>query len=222
MAGNFAGGAAAARGGHGGIGRGAGTGDPGGMRRGRGGPVRPAGGIHGKQSGFLLRRGSEPELSHSAGDQRDFAGGGPVICLCFPCGVCAISDDRALLRAIHFFEETSRVEQAADAIRNKKYDDVLRLMDESGNSSWELLQNCYSMQDCHEQKITRTLALTKLFLKKINDGMCRVHGGGFAGVIAAIVPEAETENYVNYIAQYVGKENVYPMDIRAIGAAHIG
>ena len=133
-----------------------------------------------------------------------------------------IEDDRALLRAIHFFEETSRVEQAAEAIRNKKYDDVLRLMDESGNSSWELLQNCYSMQDCHEQKITRTLALTKLFLKKINDGMCRVHGGGFAGVIAAIVPEAEMENYVNYIAQYVGKENVYPMDIRAIGAAHIG
>ena len=133
-----------------------------------------------------------------------------------------IEDDRALLRAIHFFEETSRVEQAAEAIRNKKYDDVLRLMDESGNSSWELLQNCYSMQNCHEQKITRTLALTKLFLKKINDGMCRVHGGGFAGVIAAIVPEAEMENYVNYIAQYVGKENVYPMDIRAIGAAHIG
>lgn len=133
-----------------------------------------------------------------------------------------IEDDRALLRAIHFFEETSRVEQAADAIRNKKYEDVLRLMDESGNSSWELLQNCYSMQDCHEQKITRTLALTQLFLKKINDGMCRVHGGGFAGVIAAIVPEAEMENYVDYIAQYVGKENVYPMDIRAIGAAHIG
>ena len=65
-----------------------------------------------------------------------------------------IEDDRALLRAIHFFEETSRVEQAADAIRNKKYDDVLRLMDESGNSSWELLQNCYSMQDCHEQNLT--------------------------------------------------------------------
>ena len=41
----------------------------------------------------------------------------------------------------------------------------------------------------HEQKITRTLALTQLFLKKIGAGVCRVHGGGFAGVIAAIVPE---------------------------------
>ena len=53
-------------------------------------------------------------------------------------------------------------------------------------------------------------------------GVCRVHGGGFAGVIAAIVPEKEQDNYVEYISRFVGKENVYPMDIRAIGAVHIG
>ena len=41
-------------------------------------------------------------------------------------------------------------------------------------------------------------------------------------VIAAVVPENEMENYVEYISQYVGRENVYPMDIRAIGAVHIG
>ena len=46
--------------------------------------------------------------------------------------------------------------------------------------------------------------------------------GGFAGVIAAIVPEKEQDNYVEYISRFVGKENVYPMDIRAIGAVHIG
>ena len=86
----------------------------------------------------------------------------------------------------------------------------------------ELLQNCYTMKDFHEQKITRTLALTQLFLKKIGAGVCRVHGGGFAGVIAAIVPEKEQDNYVEYISRFVGKENVYPMDIRAIGAVHIG
>ena len=133
-----------------------------------------------------------------------------------------IEDDRAVLRAIHFFEETRRVEDAAEAIGNKEYDKFLKLMDESGNSSWELLQNCYTMKDYHEQKITRTLALTQLFLNKIHGGICRVHGGGFAGVIAAIVPEKEMDNYVEYISQYVGRENVYPMDIRAVGAAHIG
>ena len=102
------------------------------------------------------------------------------------------------------------------------YDKFLKLIDESGTSSWELLQNCYTMKDFHEQKITRTLALTQLFLKKIGAGVCRVHGGGFAGVIAAIVPEKEQDNYVEYISRFVGKENVYPMDIRAIGAVHIG
>ena len=101
-------------------------------------------------------------------------------------------------------------------------EEFLKLMDESGRSSWELLQNCYCMKDCHEQKIPLVLALTQLFLNKIGGGICRVHGGGFAGVIAAVVPENEMENYVEYISQYVGRENVYPMDIRAIGAVHIG
>ena len=133
-----------------------------------------------------------------------------------------IKDDRAILRAIHFFEETSRVERAADAIGEENYQEFLKLMDESGRSSWELLQNCYCIKDCHEQKIPLVLALTQLFLNKIGGGICRVHGGGFAGVIAAVVPENEMENYVEYISQYVGRENVYPMDIRAIGAVHIG
>ena len=106
---------------------------------------------------------------------------------------------------LHFFEETSRVERA-DAIHHDDYDKFLKLMDESGTSSWELLQNCYTMKDFHEQKITRTLALTQLFLKKIGAGVCRVHGGGFAGVIAAIVPEKEQDNYVEYISRFVGKK----------------
>ena len=41
------------------------------------------------------------------------------------------------------------------------------------------------------------------------------------GELSLVVPEKEMENYVEYISKYVGKENVYPMDIRAVGAAHI-
>ena len=133
-----------------------------------------------------------------------------------------IEDDRAVLRAIHFFEETRRVEDASEAIGKEDYEKFMKLMDESGNSSWELLQNCYSLQNCHEQKISLMLALTQLFLNKIQGGICRVHGGGFAGVIATILPEAEMDNYIEYISRYVGRDNVYPMDIRAVGAAHIG
>lgn len=76
-----------------------------------------------------------------------------------------IPNDRAVLRAIHFFEENRRVDEMAAAIGKEDIDTVLKLVKESGTSSWELLQNCYSLQDCKEQKITRTLALTDLFFK---------------------------------------------------------
>ena len=65
------------------------------------------------------------------------------------------------------------------------------MLDESGRSSWELLQNCYAIADYKEQKIALALALTEHFLKKIGDGCCRIHGGGFAGVIVALIPQDE-------------------------------
>lgn len=132
-----------------------------------------------------------------------------------------ITNDRACLRAIHFFEENRRVDEMVAAIANDDTAKILSLINESGNSSWELLQNCYSLQNCKEQKITLTLALTELFLKGIGDGVCRVHGGGFAGVIACLVPLAEADNYVKYIGKYVGDDNVYPMNIRAVGAVRV-
>lgn len=132
-----------------------------------------------------------------------------------------IKNDRAKLRAIHFFEENKRVKRAFAAIEGNDIEEVLQQMDQSGHSSWELLQNCYSLEDCKEQKIPLVLALTRLFLNKIGAGMCRVHGGGFAGVIMCIVPTEERANYVNYISNYIGKENVYPMNIRKIGAVHL-
>ena len=90
-----------------------------------------------------------------------------------------IPNDRAVLRAMHFYEENRRVADAVKAVENKDGEGFLRLLEESGNSSWEWLQNCYSLQNCKEQKITLSLALTKLFLNKIGAGICRVHGWWF-------------------------------------------
>ena len=132
-----------------------------------------------------------------------------------------IDNDRAILRAIHFFKENERVERAAKAVEEKDGETVLKLLSESGESSWELLQNCYPIKAYTEQKISVALALTDLFLEKLGKGICRIHGGGFAGVIMCVVPEEETENYVSYISEFAGKENVYPMNIRAVGAVHI-
>ena len=73
-----------------------------------------------------------------------------------------IDNDRAILRAIHFFKENERVERAAKAVEEKDGETVLKLLSESGKSSWELLQNCYPIKAYTEQKISVALALTDL------------------------------------------------------------
>lgn len=132
-----------------------------------------------------------------------------------------IENDRAILRALHFFEENKRVRRAAEAITAGDKRELLSQLEKSGTSSWELLQNCYALQNYTEQKIPLALALTRLFLEQAGDGVCRIHGGGFAGVIMAVVPEDKTESYVAYISAFVGRENVYPLDIRAAGAVRL-
>lgn len=51
--------------------------------------------------------------------------------------------------------------------------------------------------------------------------MCRIHGGGFAGVIMCALPREETAGYVDFISRSVGRENVYPMGIRQVGAVRV-
>lgn len=133
-----------------------------------------------------------------------------------------LNNDRAIMRALHFYAENQRVEEAADALTRGDGKAVLRLLTESGNSSWKWLQNCMSKSNERDQKVALTLALTELYLKKLGDGCCRVHGGGFAGVILAVVPKNKTADYVDYIANYVGSDNVYPMQIRQTGAVSLG
>ena len=132
-----------------------------------------------------------------------------------------VNNDRALLRAFHFFNETNRVEQMADAIAKDDGEKILKLVDASGRSSFELLQNCYVNAHPEEQKISLCLALTTQFINKIGKGVCRVHGGGFAGVIMAIIPSEHVNEYISYMEGFVGKKNAYLMNIRKVGAAHI-
>lgn len=132
-----------------------------------------------------------------------------------------IDNDRAILRSIHFFEENRRVREVGEAVRAGDIEKVLTLLEESGRSSYELLQNVYTNADPTEEKIALALVLTELYLKKIGRGVCRVHGGGFAGVIAAVVPMEKEQEYVDYISRWFGRENVYPMNIRATGAVRL-
>ena len=132
-----------------------------------------------------------------------------------------VADDRAILRALHYYEECARVDEAEKALAEGRSEKLLDIIRDSGNSSWKWLQNCYCNETPDEQSITVALALTKLYLDKIGRGVCRVHGGGFAGVIAAFLPKEETEGFTKYIDKALGEGSAYVMHIRPQGAVKV-
>ena len=126
--------------------------------------------------------------------------------------------DRSVMRALHFFEENKRVEQMVAALKENRFEDFLSGITASGNSSWKWLQNCYTTSACHEQGISIALALTELFITEKQRGACRIHGGGFAGVIMAMLPNDIVDEYIAYIEKALGEGSAYKMSIRPYGA----
>lgn len=132
--------------------------------------------------------------------------------------VRAYAGDRSVMRALHFFEENKRVEAEVAALKEGRFQDFLSDITASGNSSWKWLQNCYTNSSVQEQGISVALALTELFIADKKRGACRIHGGGFAGVIMAMLPNDLVDEYVEYIEKALGKGNAYKMSIRPYGA----
>ena len=132
--------------------------------------------------------------------------------------VRAYAGDRSVLRALHFFEENKRVEAEVKALKEGRFTDFLMNITASGNSSWKWLQNCFTNSAYQEQGLTVALALTELFIAEKQRGACRVHGGGFAGVIMAMLPNDLVDEYVAYIEKALGEGNAYRMSIRPYGA----
>ena len=143
---------------------------------------------------------NEDEFYNNLSKIRDFAG------------------DRAVLRSIHFFDENKRVDNEIKALKSNDFDSFLKNITDSGNSSWKYLQNVYTNAAPNEQGITVALALSERFLKEKNVGATRVHGGGFAGVIMAMVPENYSDEYVSYMDKFLGKGSSYKMKIRPYGS----
>ena len=141
--------------------------------------------------------------------------------------------DRALLRSLHFFNENERVDamvkallemENADRDTDKKaaFNHYLELVDESGNSSWKLLQNVYPPNTPVSQGITTALTLTREFFKRQTfRGACRVHGGGFAGTIQVYLPLHVIEEYRAFIEKVFGTASVTPLRIRQAGAIEL-
>ncbi|WP_455950431.1 galactokinase [Eubacterium sp.] len=126
---------------------------------------------------------------------------------------------RALLRAIHFFNENKRVELETDALLKENFEEFLNLVKASGDSSYKCLQNIYSPKDAKNQPIALALTVSESFLG--NNGVCRVHGGGFAGTIQIFVKKDFVSSYKNYIEQIFGEGSCHILNIRGIGGAKV-
>lgn len=97
--------------------------------------------------------------------------------------------DRAVLRAIHVFDENRRVLGQVQALENGDTEGFLALVNDSGRSSWEYLQNIAPEGAAGYQELAVTLALCRRLLR--GRGAVRVHGGGFAGTALCMVPEED-------------------------------
>jgi len=127
--------------------------------------------------------------------------------------------DRALLRAMHFFDENERVLNELNALKRDDFDSFLRNVRESGRSSWMLLQNIYPNISVEDQ--SAALALTWCDRLIGVTGACRIHGGGFGGTIQAFVPDNEPRRFKTAMETLTGSGSCRFLGIRDIGAAEI-
>lgn len=123
--------------------------------------------------------------------------------------------DRAILRAIHFYHDNARAQMEADALKRKDYAAFLKLIDESGHSSWEYLQNITPAGAIDQQAVGLTIALAKELLH--GEGAVRVHGGGFAGTVQAFVPVEKVEQFQSDFEAVMGENSCHVMAIRPVG-----
>jgi galactokinase len=124
--------------------------------------------------------------------------------------------DRAVLRAFHFFEENRRVEEQVEALNSHNFGRFLALVNESGQSSWTLLQNCFSCKTPTDQSIPLALALSAQILGK--RGAWRIHGGGFAGTMQTFVPRDLLGEYVKGMERVFGRGACRRLEVRPMGA----
>lgn len=123
--------------------------------------------------------------------------------------------DRAVLRCHHFFEENARPQRAIEALKNKDFDGFLKELNESGLSSSLYLQNLYSAKDPTSQSLNTALVCAKKLLG--GRGSARVHGGGFAGTIACIVPLDIKEPFIKEMNAVFGQGSAKEYRIRKYG-----
>ena len=127
--------------------------------------------------------------------------------------------DRAVLRAIHFVNETKRAHDEAMALQNGDLPKFLNLVRKSGDSSFKYLQNVYTNSDVTVQNVSLALAISDSILG--DDEVSRVHGGGFAGTIQAFVKKENAANYREHMDKVFGSGACEVLAIRKYGGIRV-
>lgn len=121
--------------------------------------------------------------------------------------------DRAVMRAMHYLNENDRVVSQVNAIKNNNIKEYIRLMNESGDSSFMYLQNCYSITSTKDMGVAIALMMTKDFLKGSSGGV-RINGGGFAGTIEALIPLNMVYDYLSFMNSIFSEGSAKKLRIR--------
>ena len=128
--------------------------------------------------------------------------------------------DRAVLRAIHYFEENARTLAQREALYARRFPVFAELVKQSGQASFALCQNVYCTADVRHQGLSVALALSQSILQG-SEGAWRMQGGGFAGTIQAYVPGRLLKRYHTAIEQVFGQGSCYVLRLREQGAVRV-
>ena len=128
--------------------------------------------------------------------------------------------DRAVLRAIHYFEENARTLAQRDALVAGDFSAFARLVEKSGHSSFECCQNVYCASSPKHQGLSAALAISQSILAGTG-GAWRMQGGGFAGTIQAFVPDALVKRYCAAMEALFGPGCCYLLSLREQGAVRV-
>ena len=125
--------------------------------------------------------------------------------------------DRAVLRAFHVYADNDRVAKQVAALHDGDFGTFLSLVNESGCSSWEYLQNVIPAGYKEHQEVGVTIAAAKHLLG--DKGAVRVHGGGFAGTVQAFVPVEMLDEFKAGMETILGEGRCHVLSIRPEGGA---
>ncbi|MBR1969740.1 MAG: galactokinase [Clostridia bacterium] len=133
--------------------------------------------------------------------------------------VRTFTGDRAVLRSMHWYAENEKVDKEVDCLLNGEFEEFKNTVKESGNSSFKYLQNVFATKDIKNQSVSLALCLSEEILGK--KGVCRVHGGGFAGTIQAFVPNEMVDSYKEKMEKVFGENACYVLFVRPVGGIKI-